>query len=261
MDHRAAGLRPFGHGEELLVVGFCGAPRRGAAPVIQSADDDRDVANTGRKGEQRVTRVLAISDSDSYLKWSVATLRALPAAWSSTQLVVKNPVLPSAEQARTAAGAPVPVLAYPALLRRLERERPDVVLLAASGPVVAALTAAPVLRAAGPSGAGQRPARDQRAGHPAGHHPAGRLRRVPAAQPPRDRRVHRAGRRARRAAHASGWPRCRSSRPARRPPPTRRRTDRWCSPPRPRCRYAGRTGSRSCWPWPRPARRWSSSGP
>ena len=43
-----------------------------------------------------MTRVLAISDSDSYLKWSVATLRALPAAWSSTQLVVKSPVLPSA---------------------------------------------------------------------------------------------------------------------------------------------------------------------
>ena len=95
-----------------------------------------------------MTRVLAISDSDSYLKWSVATLRALPAAWSSTQVVVKNPVLPSAEQARTAAGRAVEVLAYPALLRRLERERPDVVLLAASGPVVAALTAAPALRTA-----------------------------------------------------------------------------------------------------------------
>jgi hypothetical protein len=104
------------------------------------------VANTARKGEQRVTRVLAISDSDSYLKWSVATLQALPASWSSTQLVVKNPVLPSADQARTAAGTPVPVLAYPALLRRIERERPDVVVLAASGPVVAALTAAPVFR-------------------------------------------------------------------------------------------------------------------
>jgi hypothetical protein len=95
-----------------------------------------------------VRRVLAISDSDSYLKWSSATLRALPESWSSTQVVVKNPVLPSAEQARTAAGRPVSVLAYSALLRRLQRERPDVVLLAASGPVVAALTAAPALRAA-----------------------------------------------------------------------------------------------------------------
>ena len=94
-----------------------------------------------------MTRVIAISDSDSYLKWSVATLRALPASWSSTQLVVKNPVLPSPEQARAAAGSPVPVLSYSALMRRLRHESPDVVLLAASGPVVAALTAAPVLRA------------------------------------------------------------------------------------------------------------------
>ena len=55
-----------------------------------------------------MTRVIAISDSDSYLKWSVATLRALPASWSSTQLVVKNPVLPSPEQARAAAGGRCP---------------------------------------------------------------------------------------------------------------------------------------------------------
>ena len=95
-----------------------------------------------------MTRVIAVSDSDSYLKWSVATLRAMPATWSATQLVIKNPVLPSAEQAQAAAGAPVPVLGHSALLRTLRRERPDVVLLAASGPVVAALTAAPALRAA-----------------------------------------------------------------------------------------------------------------
>jgi hypothetical protein len=93
-----------------------------------------------------VTRVLAVSDSDSYLKWSVATLRAMPTSWSTTQVVIKNPVLPSAEQAQAAAGAPVPVLSYPALLRTLQRERPDVVLLAATGPVVAALTTAPALR-------------------------------------------------------------------------------------------------------------------
>lgn len=93
-----------------------------------------------------MTRVLAISDSDSYLKWSVATLRALPASWSSTQLVVRNPILPSAQQAHAAAGGPVAVLSYPAVVRTLERDRPDVLLLAATGPVVAALTAAPVLR-------------------------------------------------------------------------------------------------------------------
>ena len=93
-----------------------------------------------------MTRVLAISDSDSYLKWSVATLRALPAAWETTQVVVRNPVVPSASQVRAAAGDPVEVLTYPALVRTLEREQPDVVLLSATGPAVAGLTAAPVLR-------------------------------------------------------------------------------------------------------------------
>jgi hypothetical protein len=93
-----------------------------------------------------MTRVLAISDSDSYLKWSVATLRALPESWSSIQVVVRNPVLPSSQQARAAAGRPVPVLSYPALMRVLRREAPDVVLLAATGPAVAGLTAAPDFR-------------------------------------------------------------------------------------------------------------------
>ena len=123
------------------------SPTLGAAPIIQHGVGDLGVHATGRKGEQRVTRVIAISDSDSYLKWSVATLRALPASWSSRQVVIKNPVLPSPEQARTAAGGPVPVLSYPALMRTLRKEAPDVVLLAASGPVVAALVTATVLRA------------------------------------------------------------------------------------------------------------------
>src|SRR4051812_13285501 len=94
-----------------------------------------------------MTRVLAISDSDSYLKWSVATLQALPESWSSLQVVVQNPILPSPGQARAAAGRPVPMLSYPALMRLLRSEAPDVVLLAATGPAVAALTAAPAFRA------------------------------------------------------------------------------------------------------------------
>lgn len=96
-----------------------------------------------------MTRVLAVSDSDSYLKWSVATLRALPAAWETNQVVVRNPVVPSASQVQAAAGGPVEVLTYPALVNLLERERPDVVLLSATGPAVAGLTAAPVLRSPG----------------------------------------------------------------------------------------------------------------
>ena len=48
--------------------------------------------------------VLAVADTDSYLKWSAATLRRLPADWPRTQLVLRNPVQPSAQQI-AAAGA------------------------------------------------------------------------------------------------------------------------------------------------------------
>jgi hypothetical protein len=86
-----------------------------------------------------VTRVLAIADTDSYLKWSAATLAALPAEWTCTQLVLVNPVMPSAAQIRAATSRAVPVVSRRALQTRVRRLRPDVVLLAATGPVVADL--------------------------------------------------------------------------------------------------------------------------
>lgn len=87
-------------------------------------------------------RVLAVADTDSYLKWGAATLDAMPAHWSTTQVVVDNPVRPSAAQIAAATARPVTVLSRRALLRRVRDDRPDVVLLACTGPVVAALTAA-----------------------------------------------------------------------------------------------------------------------
>ena len=85
-------------------------------------------------------RVLAISDTDSYLKWSTATLDALPRSWESDQVLITNPVMPSAAQIRAASSRPVEVLSQAELVRRIRRQCPDVVLLACTGPVVAALT-------------------------------------------------------------------------------------------------------------------------
>ena len=93
-------------------------------------------------------RVLAVADTDSYLKWGAATLDAMPAHWRTTQVVVDNPVRPSAAQIAAATDRPVEVLDRAALLRRIRLERPDVVLLACTGPVVATLSNARVL--AGP---------------------------------------------------------------------------------------------------------------
>lgn len=92
--------------------------------------------------------MLAVADTDSYLKWGAATLDAMPPHWRTRQVVVDNPVRPSAAQVAAATDRPVDVLDRAALLRRIRSERPDVVLLACTGPVVATLSNAHVL--AGP---------------------------------------------------------------------------------------------------------------
>ena len=91
-------------------------------------------------GDRARVRVLAIADTDSYLKWSAATLDALPGSWESTQLIIKNPVMPSAAQIRAVTSQHVEVLTNAEVVRRMRLECPDVVLLACTGPVVAALT-------------------------------------------------------------------------------------------------------------------------
>ncbi len=93
-----------------------------------------------------MTRVLAIADTDSYLKWSAATLAAMPTAWRRTQLVIENPVMPSAAQITAATALPVEVLSRAAVCRRIRELRPDVLLLAGTGPVVADLSGDRTLR-------------------------------------------------------------------------------------------------------------------
>ena len=95
-----------------------------------------------------MVHVLAVADTDSYLKWSLATLASLPAGWTSHQVLLRNAVKPSAEQVTAAGRAGVEVVGLARLVALLVRERPDVLLLAATGPVVTTLTRLPVLRTA-----------------------------------------------------------------------------------------------------------------
>ncbi|MGC5167343.1 DUF6716 putative glycosyltransferase [Luteimicrobium sp. DT211] len=84
------------------------------------------------------TRVLAVADSDSYLKWGAATLDGLRDAGLSGRLVlVASPVLPSQAQvgaALAATGPPPAVLRVGGLVRRLRQDPPDVLLVACTGP-------------------------------------------------------------------------------------------------------------------------------
>ncbi|WP_245655820.1 DUF6716 putative glycosyltransferase [Microtetraspora fusca] len=107
--------------------------------------------------------MLAVADSDSYLKWAAGLLDAMPSDWVTELLVVRSPIAPSESQIQAAvsgtrigrAGRPAvsegpegeiggglpSVLAARRLRRAAERFRPDVVLLACTGPVVDVLAA------------------------------------------------------------------------------------------------------------------------
>ena len=93
-------------------------------------------------------RVLAVADTDSYLKWAAATLAVMPPEWLGTILVIENPAMPSPAQIVSATLLPVEVLDRRAILRRIRTEAPDVVLLACTGPVVAAIADCRALRTA-----------------------------------------------------------------------------------------------------------------
>ncbi|WP_250212570.1 DUF6716 putative glycosyltransferase [Acrocarpospora catenulata] len=90
-------------------------------------------------------RVLAVADSDSYLKWAAGLLDGAPGVWTTELAVVRTPISPSAGQIAAAVSGTrfteVPVLGARALRRAAERFRPDVLLLSCTGPVVDALAA------------------------------------------------------------------------------------------------------------------------
>lgn len=93
-----------------------------------------------------MVRVLAVADSDSYLKWTSATCAAMPAEWVVEQVVISTPITPSPGQIAAATAVEVPVISLAQLLWRLTRNPPDVLLLGCTGPVVQAILVLPQLR-------------------------------------------------------------------------------------------------------------------
>jgi hypothetical protein len=84
--------------------------------------------------------VIAVAESDSYLKWAVSLLAQLPESARVEIVVACSPVRPSPSQRLAALSGTAfadhdPEVVSPVqLLRRVERDRPDAVLLACTGP-------------------------------------------------------------------------------------------------------------------------------
>ncbi|WP_308250611.1 DUF6716 putative glycosyltransferase [Nonomuraea rhizosphaerae] len=87
--------------------------------------------------------MLAVADSDSYLKWAACLLDDLPQGCEAELAVVRTPIAPSPEQIAAAVGGrPAPPLLPARALRRMaERTRPDAIVVACTGPVVDVLVA------------------------------------------------------------------------------------------------------------------------
>ena len=91
-------------------------------------------------------RVLALADSDSYVKWSAALLATLPDdAWAEL-IIVETPLVvsPAQQEAALAGVRPLPVRRVPfsAVADAVAAARPDAVLIAARGPLVRVLARA-----------------------------------------------------------------------------------------------------------------------
>ncbi len=91
-------------------------------------------------------RIVSISDSESYLKWACALLSALPGVDAHVCLV-DNPILPTPDQIAHAVagtawqGRTIPVISRAEVASTVTADRADIVLAAATGPVVAQIYA------------------------------------------------------------------------------------------------------------------------
>ncbi len=86
-------------------------------------------------------RMIAVADSDSYLKWTHATTSRMPAGWICETVVVRNPAQPSAKQISTVTDQPVAVMSRRELIAKIAYEHPDALLLGCTGPTVGQLSA------------------------------------------------------------------------------------------------------------------------
>ncbi|MCW3494708.1 DUF6716 putative glycosyltransferase [Microbacterium sp. SSM24] len=93
----------------------------------------------------RARRIVAVADTDSYVKWAAALVGALEGEWDASLLVLETPLVVSDAQLATAlVGSGLPAdrvtrVTWEQLVPTLRRMGADVVLLAGRGPLVRVL--------------------------------------------------------------------------------------------------------------------------
>lgn len=108
----------------------------------QSTRPDGPVLPPRRSAGLEPIRILSISDSESYLKWATQLLSSLPDV-EGRVFLVDNPILPTDEQIASAVAGTdwehreVPVITRADLAQVIADHSPDIVLGAATGPIVA----------------------------------------------------------------------------------------------------------------------------
>lgn len=117
----------------------------GSAPDRLRQQLNAAAAAPGRDGSEY--RIVAIADSESYLKWAARMLDSLGPDVDAQLWIIDTPICPTAGQISHAlagsswAGSHVPVIERSALHDRLIATGADVVLAAATGPVVQQIAA------------------------------------------------------------------------------------------------------------------------
>ncbi|MEI3847505.1 MULTISPECIES: DUF6716 putative glycosyltransferase [unclassified Microbacterium] len=100
---------------------------------------------TATTGDGARLRIVAIADTDSYVKWAAALLGGVADRWDASLLVLETPLVVSAPQLRAALRGSgldrdrVERVTYDGLAARLSELRADVVVLGARGPLVRVL--------------------------------------------------------------------------------------------------------------------------
>ena len=125
------------HRKDGMTLQLPGSPSLGANDDAAAGQTAESVVRQSASGR---LSAIAIVDSDSYTKWGVSVLAAMPGTWEKKVILIHTAVAPSAQQLATAIAGTgfepgdVTSLAVSDVIQAVRDARPDVVLVSMLGP-------------------------------------------------------------------------------------------------------------------------------